>query len=171
MKNTFTILSLLLLSLILYGCSSEKDERTEDLAVVGFEPGDECHLCGMAITSFPGPKGELYEGRQNQVRKFCSTRDLMSWYLQPENKPNSKSLYVHDMTNINWNTPDDTHMTPAESAWFVAGSQKKGAMGPTLASFAKKVDAEAFKQQFGGRLLKFSEITMQVVNENPAHHH
>jgi len=145
-------------------CGAENASKQVTNTPIAIESGEECHLCGMVITGFPGPKGELFEGRDNQVRKFCSTRDLMSWYLQPENKPNSKDIFVHDMSRSDWNSPNDEHMIRAENAWFVAGSNMKGAMGPTLASFAKKEQAEQFIAKHKGQLLTFGEITMDVLN-------
>lgn len=149
---------------MLAACGGENATGQASNQPVAFESGEECHLCGMVITGFPGPKGELFEGRDNQVRKFCSTRDLMSWYLQPENKPNSRDLFVHDMSRNHWDSPNDEHLIKAEDAWYVAGSKMKGAMGPTLASFAHKEQAETFMSQHGGQLLAFKEITMDVLN-------
>lgn len=153
---------------ILAACSSEEATEQTNNVPVAIESGDECHLCGMVITEFPGPKGELFEGRKNHIRKFCSTRDLMSWYLQPENKPNSKEIYVHDMSRSDWNSPSDDHMINAKSAWYVVGSAKKGAMGPTLATFAQKDAAEKFAAQHGGSLLEFEDITMEILNTGSA---
>ncbi|UZE96723.1 nitrous oxide reductase accessory protein NosL [Alkalimarinus alittae] len=150
--------------LFITACSNEDTTQHTKNLPVAIESGDECHLCGMVISEFPGPKGELFEGRQNSVRKFCSTRDLMSWYLQPENKPNSKDIYVHDMSRSDWNSPNDEHMINAKDAWFVVGSSMKGAMGPTLGSFAEKAAAEAFVTKHGGTVLGFNEITMDILN-------
>ncbi|WP_250655311.1 nitrous oxide reductase accessory protein NosL [Alkalimarinus coralli] len=154
--------------LLLTACSNEEQTQQAKNTPVAIESGDECHLCGMIITEFPGPKGELFEGRKSNVRKFCSTRDLMSWYLQPENKPNSKDIYVHDMSRSDWNSPNDEHMVNAKDAWFVAGSSMKGAMGPTLASFAQKADAEQFATKHGGKVIGFNDITMDILNSGTA---
>ncbi len=154
--------------LVISACSAEDTAKQVSNSPVAIESGDECHLCGMVITGFPGPKGELFEGRESHVRKFCSTRDLMSWYLQPENKPNSKDIYVHDMSRSDWNTPNDEHMINAKNAWFVAGSNMKGAMGPTLGSFSEKEQAEKFAANHGGKILTFAEITMDILNSGHA---
>jgi copper chaperone NosL len=44
-------------------------------------------------------------------------------------------------------------------AWFVIGSSQTGAMGETIGSFSVKTDAEAFIEQYGGKLYRFDEIT------------
>ena len=163
-RDIFKIIAIVFAMSFISACSNEDAAKQTTNAPVAIESGDECHLCGMVITNFQGPKGELFEGRDNLVRKFCSTRDLMSWYLQPENIPNSKDVFVHDMSRSDWNSPNDEHMIRAENAWFVTGSEMKGAMGPTLASFAKKEQAEQFVAQHGGQVLIFSEITMDILN-------
>ncbi|MFD2231146.1 nitrous oxide reductase accessory protein NosL [Alkalimarinus sediminis] len=163
-----TITVSLFVLFFLTACSNEEATEQTNNTPVAIESGDECHLCGMVIAEFPGPKGELFEGRKSHVRKFCSTRDLMSWYLQPENRPNTKEIYVHDMSRSDWNSPSDEHMINAREAWFVAGSSMKGAMGPTLASFAQKDAAEKFVTKHGGTVLEFKAITMEILNTGSA---
>ncbi|MCP3674001.1 MAG: nitrous oxide reductase accessory protein NosL, partial [Gammaproteobacteria bacterium] len=79
------LVSVLFLSLVLLGCNSE-DPKNIIIDPQAFESGDECHVCGMVISRFPGPKGQAFETRTEQMRKFCSTMEMMIWYLQPENQ-------------------------------------------------------------------------------------
>lgn len=147
----------LLLCCVLLACKPESPTQT-NISAAPFHDGEECHLCGMAITRFAGPKGQAFIGQQATVVKFCSTRDLISWYLQPENKPNTQAIYVHDMARSDWQHPDDRHLIDARNAWFVSGSQLRGAMGPTLASFATEQAAQQFAQQHEGNVLRFDEL-------------
>lgn len=162
-------LSLVLFTLFLVNGCSKNEEKTVALHdAVKIEQADECHLCGMLISNFAGPKGELYrkgitEADGNQVNKFCSTRDMFSFYLDPENKRNVTSILVHDMSKSPWDTPNDNYFIDARKAWFVAGSSQKGAMGATLASFSEKEDAQHFAQEFGGKVLSFSEIELATL--------
>ncbi|MBA55323.1 MAG: hypothetical protein CMK89_12780 [Pseudomonadales bacterium] len=144
--------------LLLTACQEENP--TTILTPQEFTRSDECHLCGMAILGFPGPKGQALVGRPAQVVKFCSTRDLISWYLQPENIPNTKALFVHDMARSDWQHPDDRHLIDAREAWYVVGSSQRGAMGPTLASFATEESAKSFANQQGGNVLSFYELRL-----------
>lgn len=154
---------LLLAFASLVACSESEDVAVEKPDPVHFESADECHVCGMVITRFPGPKGEAITERDQRVRKFCSTREMLAWVLQPENVNRDHTLYVHDMAETSWEAPDDTALIDAREAWFVVGSDRKGAMGPTLASFADKSDAEAFAADHGGEVLAFSEVRMEHV--------
>ncbi len=155
---------------LLAGCSDSGESA--DVArpdPVHFDSGDECHVCGMAITRFPGPKGEAITAREEQVRKFCSTRDMFSWVLQPENVNRDHVLYVHDMAETEWEEPADTALIDAREAFYVVGSERTGAMGPTLASFAEASAAEAFAAEFGGEVVPFADITLEHLGSHDDH--
>lgn len=161
MTNAIKVLFAILLSLSTIGCDREQNAPVTH----GPEPidaGDECHLCGMIITNFPGPKGEAVIGKQHTL-KFCSTRDLFAYLLQPESAAVVKEVYVHDMAATNWDTPADEAMVDAHDAWYVIGQPLKGAMGPTLASFLHQKDAQAFAARYGGTLSRFDEITLDII--------
>lgn len=152
-------------AVVLAGCSGGEQQTREKPDAVHFESGDECHVCGMIISGFPGPKGQAFTEREQSVRKFCSTRDMFAWFLQPENKTRDHTLYVHNMAQTDWETPDDTHLIDAREAWYVTGSRRAGAMGPTLASFASREEAAAFAREHGGKVLAFAEITMDHLKD------
>ena len=116
----------------------------------------------MIISAWPGPKGEIIEARNGRVHKFCSTTDMFSWLLQPENQQARLAVYVHDMSASHWDQPNDEHLIDARQAVYVLGSEKMG-MGPTLASFASEQAAEQFRQQHGGEVLHFADINLDVL--------
>ncbi|KGJ87869.1 nitrous oxide reductase accessory protein NosL [Thalassotalea sp. ND16A] len=150
-----------LISLTFLISCSEQQQQQVVLQAQAIESSDECHLCGMLISNFSGPKGELYrKDRAEKIHKFCSTRDMFSFYLDPENKRNVTSIYVHDMSKMPWDEPNDGYFIDARVAWFVTGSSKTGAMGKTLASFSKESDANAFAEEFGGDVLAFDNVDM-----------
>ncbi|RRQ21775.1 nitrous oxide reductase accessory protein NosL [Thiohalobacter thiocyanaticus] len=152
----------LLLPWLLAGCD-EAPEPGRSLEPVAIEAGDECHVCGMIITRFPGPKGEVFVQRREAPLKFCSTRDLFVWLRQPESAAIVEAVYVHDMGQAAWDSPGLEHLIPAGSAWYVVGSGQRGAMGPTLASFAERGAAEAFAETHGGRVLGYEAIDLEVL--------
>ena len=108
---------LILACLQLIACSDSSKQETEVITAVHIENSDECHLCGMVINQFPGPKGQMFEKGKQRVRKFCSTVDLFSYALQPENKHNIKKIMVHDMTSSPWNNTQATALIDAQHAW------------------------------------------------------
>lgn len=147
--------------LFIGGCgNSEKAPESRPPVAIG--PGDECHVCGMLITRFPGPKGEVYVRGGSRPLKFCSTRDLFSYLLQPESVGVTQ-IYVHDMGATEWVHPDDNAFVDARAAWYVVNQPLQGAMGPTLASFKRREDARVFMDKHGGELLRFDDITLELL--------
>lgn len=161
-RTTRTLLALLL-GLLLTACG-EPEQQAQALAPVAFHPSDECHVCGMVIADFPGPKGQAVE--KGGVKKFCSTAEMIGWWLQPENLHLQAQLYVHDMGRSAWDKPDDDHLIDATSAYYVAGTQLKGAMGVVLASFADEQAARDLAAREGGRVLRFDEIDLEFLQQD-----
>jgi len=164
MKIFINLVLIIVLSFVISSCSDQADKQAMVHKAVAIESADECHLCGMLITRWDGPKGELFRKEQgDRVYKFCSTMDMFSYYLDPENKRNVSQMLVHDMSKMPWGTINDEHFIDAKTAWYVSGSEKKGAMGGTLASFGLQADAETFADEFGGTVLSFSQITYDII--------
>lgn len=159
-NSKLKVLSLGMLLAFVVGCGEQTEQQVMVQQAVKIEQADSCHLCGMTISGFPGPKGESYSSTKENINKFCSTRDLFGFILQPENKRQVQEVFVHDMSKTPWGQPNDGHFIDAKQAWFVIGSSKTGAMGQTLGSFSVKSDAEVFIQEFGGQLYTFDDITL-----------
>lgn len=164
LKAATRVSLLVWLGLWLTGCSEESKEPV-NTDPVAFHAGDECHVCGMLITEWPGAKGQSINQHDGETLKFCSTVDLFSWWLQPENKTLQAQIYVHDMAKTHWDTPEDEHLMDARQAWYVTGSDLHGAMGPSLVSYSDKSAAEKLAQERGGRVLSFAEIDLTVLQE------
>lgn len=152
----------------LAGCN-EAEQSEQRLDPVTFHSEDECHVCGMVISDFPGPKGQAVE--KGGVRKFCSTAEMLGWWLQPENRMMDAKLYVHDMGRSTWEQPNDEYLIDATSAYYVAGTSLKGAMGAVLATFADEAAANALAEEHGGRVLRFDDIDQSVLQQSSGVHH
>lgn len=161
-KKCYLMVIALLNILLLAGCQKETDAQVVQ-KILALESGDECHLCGMIITQYPGPKGQLYSRGIEGNMKFCSTRDMFAFIVDPENQHNIQKAFVHDMANTDWQSPSEESYIDAKQAFYVIGHSKKGAMGPTLASFSQRKDAESFTQQMGGKVFSFEQITLDVL--------
>lgn len=162
MKQQANRVVLLALALaLLQGCSEPERAQAALPSPSHFTEQDQCHVCSMAIEGFPGPKGQAIGNEGQPVHKFCSTRDLLSWVLQPENRNRDLMLYVHDMAQTTWEHPADTALIDARNAYYVVGSQRTGAMGPTLATFSKQTDARTFVGEHGGSVIAFSDLEMK----------
>ncbi|BDM62993.1 nitrous oxide reductase accessory protein NosL [Shewanella sp. NFH-SH190041] len=124
---------------------------------------DRCHICGMMITKYPGPKGQLMLKDSDSVPKFCSSRDLFNFALQKENQRQISHLFVHDAGETDWQNPSDSAFIDAKSAYYVYGTSKKAVMGPAVAPFASRKSAEQFAAQYGGRVLTYPDITLELL--------
>ncbi len=120
-----------------------------------------CSLDGMILADYPGPKGQIVYDR-GEPDFFCDTMELVSIYLQPEQRKRVVGVFTQDMGKTDWNSPQG-HWIDARTAFFVHGSRMKGSMGPTLAAFARIEGAQAFARAHGGRVLRFEEITLDMV--------
>ena len=162
MKYWLKLLLIVLPLGFLTGCG--EDEKPDVVRqAIAIESGEECHLCGMIITNYPGPKGQLYSKGIKGNMRFCSTRDMFAFIVDPENQHNIQEAWVHDMAVSHWDHPDEETYIDAKKAFYVIGHNRKGAMGPTLASFSKRANAELFAQSEGGEVLTFDQITLDVL--------
>ncbi len=111
------------------------------------------------------PKRKQWKAVSTAVRKFCSTQDMLSWWLQPENQHLQAELYVHDVAKTPWEHPQDEHLIDARTAFYVLGSSVQGAMGPSLVSFGTREAAELFADTKGGRVLSWQQMDLAVLQE------
>ena len=159
MSQHIGFFSILLGGLVAFaGCSREQGpvqpaEITSETA---------CTLDGMLLSDYPGPKVQIhYESGPPEF--FCDTVEMFAMVLQPESQRRIRGVYTQDMGQADWTQPRG-HWIDARSAFYVEGSDIKGSMGPTFASFARREDAEAFAQQHGGRVLSFDQVTPEMAD-------
>ncbi len=157
MKPLIALAAGCVLLALLSACERGQDASVTPPEPLAFHSGDECHVCGMAITRFPGPKGQAFDQAGTVVR-FCSVAELLSWWQQPDNRRQVQVAYVHDMANADWQSPDDGQMIDARSAYYVPAPGRKGAMGAVLATFGSRAAAEQAAQQRGQPVMDFEQV-------------
>lgn len=139
--------------------------------VVALEPTSEtaCELDGMILKDYPGPKAQIHYA-EGKPEFFCDMMELFMMVLAPEQKRPITAVFVQDMGKTSWEHPAGNWID-AKSAIYVVGSKKLGSMGPTFGSFSSMQDAEAFVQKEGGKILRFEQITQDMLNRkgNAAH--
>lgn len=153
-----TLPALAAIALLLAGCGqtttvAQPREIGQDTA---------CSLDGMVLADFPGPKAQIVYD-QGEPDFFCDTKEMFSIFLRPEQKKRVVGIYVQDMGKADWAHPQG-YWTDAKTAFYVVGSKREGAMGPTIASFAAEADARAFAGQYGGKVLPFGQVTLDMVD-------
>jgi copper chaperone NosL len=143
---------------LLGGCAREQPApRPAEIT-----PESLCALDGMSIADYPGPKAQiLYEDGPPEF--YCDTVEMFAMALRPEARRPIRGIFTQDMAKADWTEPRG-HWIDARAAFFVEGSARKGSMGPTFASFARREDAEAFAREHGGRVLAFGEVTPEMAD-------
>lgn len=120
-----------------------------------------CALDGMLLMDYPGPKGQIHYD-QGPPGFFCDTVEMVASYLRPEQQKRVIAVFTQDMGKAHWSEPRGEWID-AKTGFYVFGSSQHGSMGPTLASFAREEDAHAFAKQYGGKVLRFGELTLDMV--------
>lgn len=160
MKKILATLSLLLLGIFSANVFSDSLPSLSPI-----EAGESCHVCGMIVTNFPGPKAQAEIKHNKTTLKFCSTADLFTWMLQPETQAVMRAAYVHDMgaATASWNNPSEKDYVNVKQAWYVVGGDQMGAMGATLATFKEEAAAQQYISQHGGQLKRFEDIDLDLM--------
>ena len=124
--------------------------------------GTTCTLDGMLLSDYPGPKAQIHYA-EGPPEFFCDTVEMFSILLRPESQRRIRAVYTQDMGQAGWKQPRG-HWIDARTAYFVQGSTLKGSMGPTFAAFERREDAEAFSKKYGGKVLRFAEVTLEMAD-------
>jgi Predicted lipoprotein involved in nitrous oxide reduction len=137
--------------------------KSETVAVHAVEPDRSTadSLDGMILLDYPGPKGQIHYAN-GKPDFFCDTVGMFATYLNPEQQRPVRAVFVQDMAQAEWKNPTG-HWIDAKAAFYVAGSKVRGAMGRTLASFAREDDARAFAAKEGGQVVRFDQVTPDMV--------
>ena len=149
-------------SSLLAGCGDKAAEQ-QSLAPVEIDRSTSCELDGMLLADYPGPKAQIHYAGQEKPSFFCDTIELFNTLLAGEQVRAVRAVYVQDMGKADWNEPKG-HRIDAKTAVYVLGSKRHGSMGPTIASFAQEADAAKFAGEHGGKVLRFADIKLDMVD-------
>lgn len=147
---------------LLAACGSGDGSGRTAVAAVEIDDGTSCALDGMLLADYPGPKAQIHYDGVAQPDWFCDTVEMFSIYLNPEQARRVAALYVQDMGKADWDEPRGNWID-AKTAIYVYGSKRRGSMGPTIVSFSTEADATAFVGSWGGKVLRFADISPDMV--------
>lgn len=147
----------------LTGCSQADNSSAQSLKPMEIDGATSCELDGMLLADYPGPKAQVRFAGQDKPSFFCDTVELFATLLAGEQVRAAQAVYVQDMGQADWNAPKG-HWIDAKTAVYVVGGKRHGSMGPTIGSFAQEADAKKFAGEYGGKVLRFAEITPAMVD-------
>ena len=146
---------------LLAACGSGNQGGGKTITPLEIDGSSSCALDGMLLADYPGPKVQMHYAGVERPDWFCDTIEMFNVYLNPEQARLVTALYVQDMAKAEWNAPKGNWID-ARTAFYVVGSKKRGAMGPTIPSFGTREGAEKFAQAEGGKVYPFAEITADM---------
>lgn len=145
------------------GLSACGDKAETAVVPLEIDPATTCDLDGMLLADFPGPKAQIHFKGEAKPSFYCDTVEMFNTLLKPEQVKPIRAVLVQDMGKADWEQPRGNWFD-ARTGIYVLGSKRKGSMGPTLASFSLEADAKAFADQYGGKVLRFGEVTRDMVD-------
>ncbi len=124
-------------------------------------PRDACPVCGMFPARYPDWIATVLY-KDGHAHHFDGAKDMFKYLLNmPKFAPGHRK---QDIKAIGVTDYYATQMIDARSALYVIGSDVLGPMGHDLIPHPDSYDAEEFmKDHHGKRLLKFGEITMEML--------
>jgi copper chaperone NosL len=147
---------------LLAACGSGEGGGKGTVVPIEIDRSSSCALDGMLLADYPGPKVQMHYAGLARPDWFCDTYEMFNVYLNPEQARLVTGLFVQDMGKADWNAPQG-HWIDARTAYYVFGSRRLGAMGPTAGAFSSADDAKAFAAEHGGQVLHFSEVKADMV--------
>ncbi len=123
---------------------------------------DKCPVCGMFVAEYPAFLAEI-AFKDGFRAYFDGPKDMFRYFFEPEKyHPGRKTadiaaVYVTDYYSL--------EMIDGRQAFYVSGSDVMGPMGNELVPVGREPQAKTFLEDHKGQsLLKFSEITLEIVN-------
>lgn len=147
---------------LLAGCESGKS-ASAGIVPVEIGRATSCSLDGMLLADYPGPKAQVHVDGRAEPMFFCDTVELFATLLSGEQSLAVRAIFVQDMGRAEWEEPKG-HWIDARGAFFVVGGRRHGSMGPTVGSFAQDEDARRFAADYGGKVLRYAEVTADMVD-------
>jgi copper chaperone NosL len=162
------IAGILVLSTLVFGAMSEDKGNTQSKkqmkmfqsvnakkAIILQDSNEKmfCPSCGMTLPTFYKTNHAAVHG--DHTEQYCSIHCLTETNMKNNNS--LKDIRVVDVTTLKF--------IDASKATYVVGSSKKGTMSmKSKYAFAKKSDAKAFADKFGGKVLNF-EKTYKIASK------
>jgi copper chaperone NosL len=123
---------------------------------------DKCPVCGMFVAGYGNFLAEI-AFQDGSRAYFDGPKDMFRYYFEPgkyhpgQTAVDITAVYVTDYYSL--------EMIDAKQAFYVAGSDVLGPMGNELIPVGREPEARTFLSDHKGKsLLKFGEVTLEIVN-------
>lgn len=119
---------------------------------------------GMILLDYPGPKGQILK-KNGSTDYFCDLPEFINAIQDAERTHGHARAYVQAFDGREWGSYPDGWVEASRPV-YVIGSDRMGAMGPTLVPFLDMDAAKAFTAKHGGRIVRLAELTPEVMAEH-----
>jgi nitrous oxide reductase accessory protein NosL len=138
----------------------------------------------MIVGEHFGPNGQIFyeshspDGHENPAWFHTLVQGLFPYYFAHRQRDwTAEVVYVTDYSTVDYElttrdgeTYISTHTAAASferapDVRYVAGSSIRGGMGTDLIPFSDDSDLEAFREEHGGDVVAFSDITPESIND------
>lgn len=151
---------LLILSLALLGCSSNKEAAGAQEHHAQDLEHKECAACGMTVRDQPAPRGQLIHRDGTQLY-FCSISDMVTYLAAPSPHGAAVTLYVESLDKVLDPMAPATEQLPwldAKTASYVIGVEKKMIMGRPILSYSNSEQAQDIATRHGGTVVSWQDL-------------
>jgi len=145
--------------------SACRDELAEAPDPVPLTEENVSHFCQMNVLEHGGPKAQIHlEGYPGPIF-FAQVRDAVVFLKSPERDARILATYVSDMgAATSWQQPGVQNWVDSKAAVYVIETRVAGGMGaPEVVPFMKVGDAQAFADDYGGRVVALADIPDDAV--------
>jgi nitrous oxide reductase accessory protein NosL len=168
----------------LAGCSAlDGGDGGDAPAAIALDGEKACNACQMSIANNPGPNGQIFyrneapNGEGNPAWFEALQQCAFDYHFAKKREGwTVDAFYVTDYSAVDYEFRErgdgyvaSSHLgadtfVDAEAVTYVVESDVGGSMGPTeFLPFSERSDAEAVRDEHGGRLLAFDDITRELV--------
>ncbi|MEA3287533.1 MAG: nitrous oxide reductase accessory protein NosL [Candidatus Marinimicrobia bacterium] len=154
-----------MLALYIFNANQQHSGRQPAAQVIQVSKDEKCPVCGMFVYKYPRWVAVLNITINNQPKKlyFDGVKDLMKFYHNPQKWGKYEHLKIHEVVVTDYYQQTALDGRKAE---YVIGSDILGPMGHELIPFDSITQAKVFLDDHAGsRILKFSEITEQLISD------
>jgi len=141
-----------------------KDRATSDTVKVTKD--EKCPVCGMFVYKYPRWAAQIFykDAKGEKHLSFDGVKDMMKFYLNPSKWGDYKGV-KENISKMKVTDYYTQKAIDAKSAYYVTGSDVLGPMGKELIPFSSKEEALKFIKDHKGKVVKYSEITAEVLKK------
>ena len=154
---------LLALTLFFQACAGDGQQSTTPEAQAPQRAN--CPVCGMYVDMTPDWQATIEYG-DGSLLQFDVPQHMLAFYTNPAgHKATDDQKNLENVTRITVKDYNSKSVNDARQAFYLIESDVQSPMGKATVPFESRTAAEQFQAEHGGRILVFSELTPEIVQQ------